>query len=99
MNNDVVGLQKQVEIISNKLDTALHTLADYQRVVAGAVKGGVYENDNHWWRELCRLANEQAVEHTLAVGRACTCIRLESWRENENFCSLCGGHKPPAAKA
>lgn len=70
MNNDVVGLQGQVENISNRLDNALHKLAEYQRVVAGAVKGGLYENDNHWWHELCRLANEQAVEQLRAADAA-----------------------------
>ena len=62
MNNDVEGLQVQVGNTSNRLDTALHKLAEYQRVVAGVVKDGVYRNDNYWWHELKRLANEQAVE-------------------------------------
>ncbi len=63
MNNDVQDMQVQVENTANRLDAALHKLAEYQRVVAGAVKDGVYKNNDYWWHELKRLANEQAVEH------------------------------------
>lgn len=57
--NDVESLQQQVENVSDRLDAALHKLAEYQRVVAGAVQFGVYEKDAYWWRELCRLEQEQ----------------------------------------
>lgn len=73
MNNDLQDMQVQAENTANRLDTALHTLEEYQRVVAGAVKDGVYANDNYWWRELKRLANEQAVEHRVQADGAYTC--------------------------
>lgn len=31
---------------------------ELERVIVAAVKFGVYEKDNHWWRELCRLSDE-----------------------------------------
>lgn len=58
--SDIESLQQQVENVSNRLDTALHKLAEYQRVVAGAVRFGVYEKDAYWWHELCRLEREQS---------------------------------------
>lgn len=92
MSNDVEGLQQQVENISNRFDTALHKLADYQRVVAGAVKGGVYENDNYWWHELCRLANEQAVEQLRALDFAICAPEYHALldEQGDRFCRMCG---------
>ena len=29
-----------------------------------------------------------------AVDGICACIRLAHWRDDENFCSLCGGRNP-----
>ena len=63
--NDVEGLQNQIENLSNRLDIALHKLAEYQRVVAGAVSDGVYHNNDFWWHELCRLEREQKGGTTL----------------------------------